>query len=138
MRRLTLLLRFEPQAVPGDTADVTFTVKSGGGAITVLDGADGDVPATASYETHVRMTGETSFVETGTYTLDGGGLTISTVGEGVMEPSPEDGALQGLVTWRVQGTGRYASAAGTVASSFVFEPERGVAVEHQVVRLFLS
>lgn len=137
MRRLTLLLRFEPQATPDEGGPTSFTVKSGEGRITVLDGDPADAPDAASYESRVVMLGETTFDETGTFFFMDGGMRITTIGSGVMEPSAEEGALQGAVLWRVEGSGRYAGASGTVASSLVFEPERGAAVEHQVVRLFL-
>ena len=138
MRRLILLLRFEPQAAsPGEGEPISFTVKSGEGTVTVLDGALADAPDAASYETRVVMQGETIFHETGTMFLGDAGLRLTTVGSGIMEPSAEPGALQGGVLWRVEGSGRYEGATGTIASSFLLEPESGMAVEHQIVRLFL-
>jgi hypothetical protein len=135
MRRQTLLLRFDPQATPPEGDPPSFDVKSGPGAVTLLEGDDSGVPTEASYETHVTMTGETSFVEEGEIAFDG--LRLSTVGTGVIEPSAEEGTLRGAVIWQVEGTGRLGSATGLVSSNFLFQPDRGTAVEHQVVRLFL-
>ncbi|MGQ0572734.1 MAG: hypothetical protein ACT4RN_00860 [Pseudonocardia sp.] len=39
----------------------------------------------ASYRTHVAMTGESTFDETGEIAFDGGGRRRSTVGAGVIE-----------------------------------------------------
>jgi hypothetical protein len=70
-------------------------------------------------------------------TLDGGGLQISTVGSGVLEPSGETGTLRGAVIWQVEGTGRWGGASGLLTSNFELQPESATSVEHQVVRLFL-
>lgn len=137
MRRQALHLRFEPQATPPAGDPPSFDVKSGPGTITVLDGADAWVPAQASYETHVTMTGETTFVEDGELTADGASLRLRTVGAGVIEPSPEEGTLRGSVIWEVEGTGRWDGATGLLTSNFEVRAETGNAVEHQVVRLYL-
>ena len=137
MRRQTILLRFEPQATPPQGDPPSFDVKSGPGTVTLLDGEDAGVPTEASYETHVTMTGQTTFLEDGEIVFDGGGLRLRTVGTGVIEPSAEEGTMRGSVTWEVEGTGRLSGATGLVSSNFEFQPERGSAAEHQVVRLFL-
>jgi hypothetical protein len=137
MRRQILLLTFEPQATAPAGDPPAFDVKSGPGTVTLLAGDAAGVPSEASYETHVTMTGETTFVEDGEITVDGGGLHISTVGSGVIEPSPEEGVLRGSVIWNVQGTGRLEGASGLLTSNFEFRPEQGTGGESQVLRLFL-
>jgi hypothetical protein len=137
MRRQTLLVSFQPQATAPQGDPPAFDVKSGPGTVTRLGGDESGGPTEASYETHVTMTGETTFVEDGVITFDGGGLRVSTVGVGVIEPSPEEGTLRGSVIWTVEGTGRWNGATGLVTSNFEFQPELGTAQEHQVVRLFL-
>jgi hypothetical protein len=42
------------------------------GVVTLLEGDDSGVPTEASYETHVTMTSETSFVEEGEIAFHGG------------------------------------------------------------------
>src|SRR4051794_40095325 len=79
MRRLTLLIRFEPQATAPSGDPPGFDVKSGPGTVTLVEGDDSDLPAAASYETHVTMADGIHFLEEGEMTLDGGGLQISTV-----------------------------------------------------------
>ncbi len=137
MPRQTLLLSFQPQATPPEGDPPAFDVKSGPGTVTHLGGDDQGVPTEASYETHVTMTGETTFVEDGMITIDGGGLRLSTVGAGVIEPSPEEGTMRGSVIWNAIGTGRWDGATGLLTSNFEFRPQQGNAQEHQVLRLFL-
>jgi len=137
MRRLTLLIRFEPQATAPSGDPPRFDVKSGPGTVTLVEGDDSDLPAAASYETHVTMADGIHFLEEGEMTLDGGGLQISTVGSGVLEPSAETGTLRGAVTWQVEGTGRWSGTSGLLTSNFELQPESATSVEHQVVRLFL-
>jgi hypothetical protein len=137
MRRLILLMSFEPQATPPAGDPPSFDVKSGPGTITLLDGDGFWVPTEASYETHVTMTGETTFVEDGEIAFDGAGLRLRTVGAGVIEASAEEGTLRGAVTWQAEGTGRLTGATGLLSSNFEFQPEGGTAAEHQVARLFL-
>jgi hypothetical protein len=138
MRRQVLLVSFQPQATAPTGEPPAFDVKSGPGTVTLVDGAESGVPTEISYETHVTMTGETSFVEEGTITVDGGGLQVTTVGAGVIEPSPEEGTLRGSVIWNVTGTGRWSDASGLLTSNFEFRPEQGTGLEHQVLRLFLT
>ena len=137
MRRQTLLLRFEPQATPPAGEPPSSDVKSGPGTVTLLEGDDTGVPTEASYETHVTMTGETTFLEDGKVTLDGGGLRLRTVGSGTIEPSAEEATMRGAVIWQVEGTGRLRGATGLLSSNFEFQPATGAAIEHQVLRLFL-
>jgi hypothetical protein len=138
VRRQILLVSFQPQATPPSGDPPAFDVKSGPGTVTLLSGDDQGVPTEISYETHVQMTGETTFVEDGTITVDGGGLRVTTVGTGVIEPSPEEGTLRGSVIWDLTGTGRLSGTTGLLTSNFEFTPEQGTAFEHQVLRLFLG
>lgn len=137
MRRQTLLIRYEPQATPPAGDPPSFDVTSGPGTVTLLEGDDTGVPTEASYQTHVTMTGETTFLEDGELAVDGGGLRLETVGSGTIEPSAEDGTMRGSVIWKVEGTGRLNGATGLLTSNFEFKPDTGAAVEQQVVRLFL-
>jgi hypothetical protein len=137
MRRLTLLLRFELQATPPTGAPPRFDIKSGPGTVTLLEGDASGVPTEVSYETHVTLTGDTSFLEEGEMALDYGTLGLSTVGAGVLEPSERAGISRGAVIFRIAGTGRLSGASGLISSNFEFDTETGTAVEHQVVRLSL-
>lgn len=137
MRRQTLLLRFTPQSTAPAGDPPSFDIKSGPGTVTLLEGDTAGVPTEVSYETHVTLTGATSFVENGEMTLDYGTLRLSTVGAGVLEPSSEEGTLLGAVTFQVEGSGRLSSVTGLLTSNFEFQPAAGTTKEHQVIRLFL-
>lgn len=136
MRRQTFHLRFEPRATEPEGQPPTFAVKSGPGVVRVVDGDPDGAPSEVSYSSQVRLTGEATLVEEGTMSLDGGELRMSTVGEGVMEPSPAEGFLRGAVLWRLEGTGRLAGVTGLVSSSFLHDAAAGAGVEHQIVQLF--
>jgi hypothetical protein len=137
MRRQVLLVSFQPQAAPPSGDPPAFDVKSGPGTVTLLAGDDEGVPSEISYESHVTMTGGTTFVEDGTITVDGGGLGVTTAGTGLIEPSDEDGTLRGSVIWNVVGSGRWSGVTGLVTSNFEVDAGSGSALEHQVLRLFL-
>jgi hypothetical protein len=136
MRRQTLHLRFEPRATEPEGQPPTFVVNSGPASVSVVDGDPDGAPTAVSYHSQVRLTGATTLVEEGTMILDGGELRFSTLGEGLMEPSPADGFLRGAVLWRVEGTGRLAGATGLVSSCFVHDTVVGAGVEHQILQLF--
>jgi hypothetical protein len=137
MRRQVLLLRFEPRSTAPAGDPPSFDIKSGPGTVTLLEGDDTEVPTAVSYETHVTLTGATSFEENGEMTFDYDTLGLATVGAGVLEPSAEEGTLRGAVTFRVEGTGRLTGVSGLLSSNFEFVPASGTTIEYQVVRLFL-
>ena len=140
MSRITLHARFDDEADAPAGDPPQFTVRGHTDRVTVLDGDAGGAPEHADYETHVTITGETTFVEDGVITFGNGDrLRVSTVGEGTLEPSAEPGLLRGSVIWRVDGgEGRFAGASGLVTSNFMFTPERGTATEHQLFELMLD
>ena len=83
----------------------------------LLEGDEAGLPTEASYESRVEMTSESTFLESGFLSFDDGGLRLSTLGNGTLEPSAEEGTLQGAVLWRVEGTGRFEGATGFLSSS---------------------
>jgi hypothetical protein len=137
MRPLTLLLRFHPQATPPEGDPPTLDVTSGPGTVTVLDGDGEGVPTEASYVTHVTMTGEETFEETGEISFDGGSLRASTPVPGIMRAVEAAGTVLGSVTWQVEGTGRFEGATGLVSSSFAIQMDGSGIVEEQVARILL-
>jgi hypothetical protein len=137
MRRQILLVSFQPQATTPSGEPPAFDVKSGPGTVALLAGDEDGVPTEISYETHVILTGETTFLETGTITVNGGALQVTTAGTGVIEPSAEEGTLRGSVIWSLVGTGRLSGTTGLLTSNFEFRPDTGTAQEEQVLRLFL-
>jgi len=76
----------------------------------------------AEFTSEVRLAGGTSFAETGSITFgQGNSLTFSTIGEGYLAPSPEEGLMHGSVMWRIErGEGQLAGASGIITSNFTF------------------
>jgi hypothetical protein len=137
MVRLLMFAEFADRATPPEGDPPTLTVHGESTRITALEG---DAPARAEFDTRVTMTGETAFDEEGTMTFANGGdsITFSTLGEGYLGPSPEEGVLQGSVIWRVEeGTGRFAGATGLITSNFLMNAESGEVAEKQVIALFI-
>jgi hypothetical protein len=105
------------------------------GIETVVEPADGE---TATLDAEVRMTGESTFVESGRIHYGAGGaVTFRTVGEGVRGPSPIPGLVHGAVVWEVTGgEGMLAGARGLITSNFTVDAS-GDVVDHHVARLYL-
>jgi hypothetical protein len=137
MRRQVLLMKFELQATPPTGNPPSFDITSGPATVTLLEGDPAELPTDATYQTHVTLTGDTSFVEEGEMALGYGTLQMSTVGSGVLEPTGEEGSSRGAVTFRVTGTGQLNGVAGLLSSNFEFQTDSGTAVEHQLLRLYL-
>ena len=108
---------------------ITSLVGSGGVAGMMTPAAGG----MAAFESSVRFTGESSFVESGmvTFGKDGHCFRFSTVGQGYLSPGPEPGVQQGAVIWRIDGgNGQFAGARGLVASNFLVGPAGEVTDHH--------
>lgn len=137
MPRIILFAEFSDQSTPPEGDPPSLTVHGESNRIAALAG---DAPERAEFDTKVTMTGETSFDEQGTMTFDAGGDSVrfTTLGEGYLGPSPEEGLLQGSVIWRIdEGTGRFEGATGLITSNFLLESESGKVAERQVITLFV-
>ncbi|MCI0438334.1 MAG: hypothetical protein L0177_04295 [Chloroflexi bacterium] len=86
----------------------------------------------AQFESQVTLTGETSLDERGSVAFgEGNVLHFTTVGEGYIGPSPEEGVSQGAVIWRVEGgQGQFEGATGFITSNFTFS-SKGEVVDNQ-------
>ncbi len=115
-------------ATSSPSSQVTSTV-GGSGVSTRIEPASGE---RAQFTSEVRLTGGTSFTETGTITFgNGNSLTFSTIGEGYLAPSPEDGLNHGSVMWRIEsGQGQFEGASGIITSNFTFSAQGEVADNH--------
>ena len=82
----------------------------------------------ATFTSEVRLTGGTSLDEDGTIDFGGGNsVQFSTVGEGHVAPSPEDGLMHGCVMWKIDsGTGRFEGASGLITSNFTLSGDMKV------------
>ena len=137
MPRILMFVEFSDRATPPEGDPPTLTVH---GESTRIVALEGNAPEAAAFDSTVTMTGETSFVESGTMTFGNQKdlVHFSASGEGFLGSSPEDGMLQGSVIWRVNvGEGRFDGAEGLITSNFLFAAETGEVSEKQVISLFL-
>jgi hypothetical protein len=100
-----------------------------------LQPADGD---RASFESKVRITGDTTFEEQGTISMGKSRLHFSTVGQGYLGGSPDPNVRHGSVIWRIDwGEGRFQGTTGLITSNFVVTDQGEVTDNHFGV-LFVS
>ena len=78
------------------------------------------------------MTGETSFLESGTIAFgDGHRVRFSTVGQGYVSAGAEPGTSHGTIMWQVEGgEGQFAGATGLITSNALLDAKLRV-VDHQ-------
>jgi hypothetical protein len=137
MPRLLMLVELEDRATPPEGDPPSLTVH---GESTRVVSIEGDGPERTAFDSSVTMTGETAFDESGTMTFadEQDRVRFSTVGEGYLGPSPEEGLLEGSVIWRIEeGEGRFTGASGLITSNFVMRAETGEVTEKQVISVFL-
>ena len=146
MQQIVYAMRFRGEGVPaGDgilraathspSTRITSSVGSSG-LSGQIDGTDG---GEATFTSEVRMTGDTTFTETGTITFGAGNsFDFSTIGEGYMGSSPVEGTAHGAISWRIDsGTGQFAGATGIITSNFTFSPQ-GEVTDHQFGVIWLA
>jgi hypothetical protein len=148
MPQLIYVLQFQGSAGPvegqegvmqarthASSAQVTTTIGPNGvsGSIAALDGAGAD------FESEVRFTGETSFLENGTIRFgEAGSLTFSTVGSGYLAPAPEGDGMAGSIIWKIDsGEGQLAGASGLITSNFTVSSS-GEVVDNHVGLIYLK
>jgi hypothetical protein len=139
MRQVSYAMCFTGEGAPDGEGVLRAATSSPSTCINSTVGAEGVSSTiepihggTAHFTSEVRMTGETSFDETGTITFgEGHSLTFSTVGEGFIAPSPQDGLMHGVVCWKVDsGTGQFAGASGLITSNFTLSAAGQVTDNH--------
>jgi hypothetical protein len=141
MQRLIYALRFTGWATLA-SADATMlratatapslsltSIMGPSGLSSALDALDGE---TATFESEVTFTGETSFQEIGSITFGGNHrLRFSTVGSGYLGPSVDPTHKHGTVMWRVEGgQGQFAKASGLITSNFVVGEDLAITDHH--------
>lgn len=130
MKQIFYAMQFRGQAAPvaGSSNVIKATTSASSCTLTTAIGAQGVSaslqPAAggkASFESEVTVTGESTFVESGTIRFGDGNhrLRFSTVGEGCMGASADPKLRHGSVMWRVEGgEGQFAGASGLITSNF--------------------
>ena len=141
MKQVIYAMQFKGQGGPGGSPNVLkATTSSPSCTLTAVIGSEGVhgsvQPAAggkASFESEVTVTGDTSFLESGTIRFGDGNhrLRFSTVGQGYLADSPEPKLKSGAVTWRVDGgEGQFAGASGYITSNFTMD-EAGHVTDNQ-------
>jgi hypothetical protein len=140
MTSIIYVLQFNGKAGPANEAGTilkaTTTAPSCRITTTVgPDGVAGDFQAAeggrASFESEVRITGDTSFQEKGTISMGKSRLHFSTVGQGYLGESPDPKVRHGAVIWRIdRGEGRFLGATGLITSNFIVTDEGEVTDNH--------
>jgi hypothetical protein len=132
MKQIIYAMQFQGQGGPGGSPNVLKAATSSpSSTITSVigpEGLQGGVQAApggkASFESEVTITGETSFVESGSIRFGDGNhrLRFSTVGQGYLGDSPEPKLKSGAVMWRVDGgEEQFAGASGYITSNFTMD-----------------
>src|SRR5262245_62043351 len=124
MRELVFALTFRGRAGAGAggstrqarttaPSQALWTVLTPDGVIARMDVAAGE---DAVLDSRIERFADGTFVEDGTITYgSAGGLSFSTIGRGVVGPSPLAGWQRGAVIWQVTGgDGRFRGVEGTI------------------------
>ena len=147
MKQIFYAMQFKGQAGPGDkegtmvakttsaSCHITSTVQDTGLVATLEPVAGGE----ASFESVVTLTGESSFLESGSIRFGGRhSLRFSTVGQGYLGASADPSLKHGTVNWRVDsGEGQFAGATGLITSNFTVGPN-GEVVDNHFGLIFLK
>ncbi|HKA00115.1 MAG TPA: hypothetical protein VKE70_26575 [Candidatus Solibacter sp.] len=147
MKQIFYAMQFNGQAGPGnkegtmvakttsDSCRITSTVQDTGLAATLEQVAGGQ----ASFESVVTLTGESSFLESGSIHFGGRhSLRFSTVGQGYLGSSADPSLKHGTVNWRVDsGDGQFEGATGLITSNFTVGPN-GEVVDNHFGLIFLK
>ena len=88
---------------------------------------------TACFESEVTVTGDNSFVESGSIRFGDGQhrLHFNTVGQGYLAAGAQPELRHGTVTWRVEsGSGQFDGATGLITSNFTISSDGQVVDNH--------
>ena len=142
MRQITYNMQFKGHAAPvgGSSSVLKATTTAASCTMTTVVGSEG-VSSTlrpaaggnALFESEVTITGETTFLESGTITFGEARnrLRFTTVGQGYLGPSADPQIKHGSVIWRVDsGEGQFAEASGLITSNFTINEAGEVTDNH--------
>lgn len=145
MTDLVFALQFKGSASPAGegrlrakTTAASQTLRTEVGGAGVRAGVEAIRGETASFESEVQITGEGTFVESGTITYgSAGSVRFKTVGQGVLGPSGIEGLQRGAVIWELaSGEGTLRGATGLITSNFTVGSQ-GEVVDNQFAVFFL-
>lgn len=147
MKHLVFALQFKGSVGPVTGAEGRLHAQTSAGSqvlrtVLTREGVDAAVESTgggsAIFESEVQITGEGTFLESGSITYGAAGkVTFKTVGQGILRPSGVQGLQRGAVIWEVTGgEGQFAGATGLITSNFTIGAG-GEVVDNHYAQLFL-
>jgi len=148
MKQIIYVMRFKGQAAPvaGSATVIKATTSAPSCTVTTTVGPDGvgavltpNAGGNAYFESEVRITGETSFLESGSIRFGDVNhvLRFCTVGQGYLGASPDPKIKSGAVTWRIEdGEGQFKGANGYITSNFTLD-EAGAVIDHHFGVIFV-
>ncbi len=147
MRQLTYAMQFKGEAGPGPTPGMMGAHSTGSSCRITANVSPQGLSASieklsggmASFESTVTLTGDNSFLESGSIGFGGGNLLhFSTVGQGYLAGSADPALKHGTVTWKVdRGEGQFEGASGLITSNFTIG-ESGEVVDNHLGVLFVK
>lgn len=148
MKQIFYALQFKGQATPvaGSSTALRATMDAPSCTLKTAVSADGvggsleiAPDGKAGFESEVNITGDSSFLESGTIRFGNGNhrLRFSTVGQGYMAASADPKLRHGSVMWRVEGgEGQFEGASGLITSNFTIS-EAGEVTDNQFGVIFV-
>lgn len=141
MAQVIYALQFKGQAQPVEgsegllraaTEAPSSTIRSEVGAAGVTGAVEPIAGGDARFESEVQFLGPGVFQETGAIHFGAASsIRFSTIGDGHLGASPEEGAQHGCVCWRVDsGEGQFAGATGLITSNFTVDAAGAVTDNH--------
>jgi hypothetical protein len=132
MRQIIYVMQFTGQATPAPSATNTLKARTTAPSCGIhtaigpqgVNAIWGEIDGGgASFESDVTITGENSFLESGTIRFGkGNALRFSTVGQGYIAPAADAALRHGTVTWRAErGEGQFEGASGLITSNFTID-----------------
>jgi hypothetical protein len=148
MRELLYAMRFSGQATPVGTAGSVLkaATTAPSSVLTSIIGPDGLTSSlkpidgeSATFESEVTFTSESSFQEVGTISFGNGNVVrFGTVNSGYLGASPDSALKHGTVMWRVEGGGgQFTGATGLITSNFFVGADLTV-TDHHFGVIFLA
>ena len=147
MKQMVFALEFRGRAEPVPGAEGKLRAKTSANSqvlrtVLALSGVEAALePAaggSATFESEVQITGEGTFVESGSIAYGTTGkVTFKTAGQGILGPSGIKDLQRGAVIWEVTGgEGQFAGTTGLIVSNFTVGPG-GEVVDNHYARLFV-
>lgn len=149
MKQIIYVMQFKGQAAPSAEANNVLQADTKASSCVIrsvadANGVSGTIEAIEGGESHfesqVTITGETTFLESGSIRFGSGAhkLYFSSVGQGHLDVCADPNLKHGSVIWKLErGEGQFAGASGLITSNFTVSNE-GEVVDNHFGVIFVS